>query len=647
VHAVLSLSRPCFPNRFQLFYKSVAIMASIPLHCNVCPREPQFSDISHLLTHVASKGHLSHYFKSQVRARQDQNIRNKIDIYDQWYEKYGIEKLLSLRMTSKESKDTTGRKTCTTNKTASAKSARATKPRTRRTKAPPREEQSPSPVKSEEPIDPQLSQYYLPSFGQSPFDLATPDAAAQHRAYVPRMVEDHNDTGDLPLRFSSEVPYNRRAITRPSPDLSRDSEGDYFRAFLRSPTRTAYPDPSELTGITSQLLAPEEDGDSENEVLGPSPILKGVKWPGMSLFDSASIQAQRLRNQKKDGSILQQMEQDSAAVEPMEHIYWPEGTLKKKRLITGNVESSPVRAPTPPPKRRQNKPRKALTAMSTNNPRIPQKRGRKPRQQIGSDGSEVQEVSKKALANTTTVYPRNAHTAYEPANDSEVERKLNRGRRNGGRKPAFAVFNDAKEKSERPSRSYLGDITNSPLLHRRPPHDSPLAHYNSITAHRNAPLLANPFGTRTDGENPKAPKDLQLRSRFRPPQQAQFEEETENIEPVKHHHGGVDGEGVSAVEERATQRYFSITGNQPAQFFSNMPPQMDFGGGAGPVFHGSAINPLSDYLHRHRLRPDHLPTYFLHHGLPSLSTESHDRQEAVSTPSLHDGKNQHAKRARP
>ena len=81
-------------------------MASIPLLCNICPKAPDFSDISHLLTHVSSKGHLSHYFKAQVKARQDPSIREKLDTYDRWYDRYNIEKLLSERMTAKENKDT-------------------------------------------------------------------------------------------------------------------------------------------------------------------------------------------------------------------------------------------------------------------------------------------------------------------------------------------------------------------------------------------------------------------------------------------------------------------------------------------------------------------------------------------------------------
>ncbi|PKK43563.1 hypothetical protein CI102_13071 [Trichoderma harzianum] len=43
----------------------------IPLHCTVCPETPRFSDVSHLLTHIASKGHLHHETQTKLKAHQD------------------------------------------------------------------------------------------------------------------------------------------------------------------------------------------------------------------------------------------------------------------------------------------------------------------------------------------------------------------------------------------------------------------------------------------------------------------------------------------------------------------------------------------------------------------------------------------------
>lgn len=43
----------------------------IPLLCSVCPDVPRFSDVSHLLTHIASKGHLHHETQTKLKAHQD------------------------------------------------------------------------------------------------------------------------------------------------------------------------------------------------------------------------------------------------------------------------------------------------------------------------------------------------------------------------------------------------------------------------------------------------------------------------------------------------------------------------------------------------------------------------------------------------
>ena len=83
-------------------------MANIPLHCNICPKEPDFSDISHLLTHVNSKAHLAHHKNTTLRAAlNDLTAIAKIDAHQQWYEKHQIERLLSERLAAKGSRDMT------------------------------------------------------------------------------------------------------------------------------------------------------------------------------------------------------------------------------------------------------------------------------------------------------------------------------------------------------------------------------------------------------------------------------------------------------------------------------------------------------------------------------------------------------------
>lgn len=79
-------------------------MASSLLRCSICPKKPSFSDVSHLLTHVGSKGHLSHLHKLQVRSHQEICAGHELAAYDRWYQQHGLGHLLSERMLQKESK---------------------------------------------------------------------------------------------------------------------------------------------------------------------------------------------------------------------------------------------------------------------------------------------------------------------------------------------------------------------------------------------------------------------------------------------------------------------------------------------------------------------------------------------------------------
>ena len=78
--------------------------------------------------------------------------------------------------------------------------------------------------------------------------------------------------------------------------------------------------------------------------------LKGVIWPGMDIFDSATPYMRRKRNQKKESSVLERLEQDSQQVDPTEKIYTNSCELRKQRKITGRVDlsSSPEMESRPP-----------------------------------------------------------------------------------------------------------------------------------------------------------------------------------------------------------------------------------------------------------------------------------------------------------
>jgi hypothetical protein len=82
-----------------------AASKQIPLVCSVCPDSPRFSDVSHLLTHIASKGHLHHETQTKLKAHQDIASAVALQQYEQWYKENGIERLLVERMRAKQVKE--------------------------------------------------------------------------------------------------------------------------------------------------------------------------------------------------------------------------------------------------------------------------------------------------------------------------------------------------------------------------------------------------------------------------------------------------------------------------------------------------------------------------------------------------------------
>jgi hypothetical protein len=79
-------------------------MSQSLLTCKICVKKPKFSDVSHLLTHVGSKGHLAQLHKLQVKSHQDIAPAIELAEYNQWFQEHGLGQLLSERLQNKEQK---------------------------------------------------------------------------------------------------------------------------------------------------------------------------------------------------------------------------------------------------------------------------------------------------------------------------------------------------------------------------------------------------------------------------------------------------------------------------------------------------------------------------------------------------------------
>ena len=341
----------------------------IPLHCTICPKKPTFSDISHLLTHVSSKGHLSHYFKLQVRSRQEPEAQQALATYNAWYESNELGKLLSERMASKESKKST-------DKPKRRTSTKTPKPSVKKER-PGSKIQAEGSLNDESLLDPRLTQDQsfdqYNDLGSHPCDVPmasrgreTPGptmypwtVASRPASFVPHATQDS------PLRYEEDaLDYGPTLGSGPS-SARRKALYDLTQI------PTSPEPPSNASGslytTTGSILHRRSDDEAIDDHETEVTKLKGVVLPGMDIFDSANALMRRKRNQKKDGTILSQMQSTSALVKPTEMVFFEDGNLAKERFITGLPDdTSPIKGESPQFKK-QRRPRIKKPALAEKN----------------------------------------------------------------------------------------------------------------------------------------------------------------------------------------------------------------------------------------------------------------------------------------
>jgi len=313
--------------------------SAIPLKCTLCPKRPNFSDVSHLLTHISSKSHLSHRFKTELKALSEPECQERLRIYEEWYDRHGIRALLAERMSTKDQKPPAKRgrpahtpvslwMCCSAHRPAGLMPGR----RTTITKA-----------------DGQLQ-------------AAQHNGSVAHRRSNPNSVKvevvdsnsgtpvySHNWPANshivLPFRGAhrTAIPEFFDRTDRPSPAIKR-SLSDEYSVPSTPDAMSAYGShrwPSESSGELGPMenYHPDDHPDHYHALHVELPPedernkLKGVRYPGMGLFDSASEQDRKRRNQKKDASVLVRMEETSAGIEPLESIWEADGELQRTRDI--------------------------------------------------------------------------------------------------------------------------------------------------------------------------------------------------------------------------------------------------------------------------------------------------------------------------
>ena len=555
--------------------------SSIPLHCNICPKLPKFSDLSHLLTHVASKGHLSHYFKAQVRSASEPLVRKELDAFDAWYDRYRIGKLMCQRLKSKD------------NKPVKTESNRRIKQEPIRresaiTAVTHLSKQSQIKVKRESVIDPQL----VPTPISTKVREKDEELKLQGqvtRPVVPYMSSRDNDESpkDQPSRQQTEAP----STALPYPFLKGSKESGASKSGIGEDQKSVYPDPTTIgfggidaaagfdlgsTGSSLTSITSDTPDFEDQQAVAECAKLKGTIWPGMDLFDSASALAKRRRNQKKDGSILAQMMWTSATVCPKETVYTLEGAVHRTQPITGQIESSPYKQLTPKPKRARGKARRpalapvdvntARTKKQTQNGVLPRRRGR-PR--IYAEPAETPSKPSKEVAGKKPIRKRRPL----PLDDEEVERQLALGEEPTGQKKKMRIHQDTSPTvaiestpSEVPNlftsnEAYYLEESSS-YTHSPYSAAAELPYLNStFIPHSSYPGSVNngsyPLGFGTP--NPLHPDNK------------------ENLEPMLNPLGRIDDSAAASLQvHHYAQRYFVPRHAQPTHFLNPYPSNIPY-----------------------------------------------------------------------
>ncbi|KAL9629932.1 MAG: hypothetical protein Q9204_005000 [Flavoplaca sp. TL-2023a] len=672
-------------------------MNSVPLHCHICPKQPDFSDVSHLLTHIGSKGHLSNYFKAQVRSNQDASVRQQLDVYERWYAEHQIEKLLSQRMVLKDSKKANGvARANKQEKSASIKSTKSSQTASKKG-APRKRQELPGRAETQTAIDPRLSQPTT-SISQNANPLH-PHSPSSSPGFDITLIR-HGPPGPYPPMHSFYAPTKRPSAARITEQqlhkgsmhekqviegqmVGSDTESE-DEPSTRQSVEPLYPEPPNMQAIDAPLetletstscktsrgrprriKSYEETCDTEDIATPRTPELKGVFYPGMSLFDSASAEAQKKRNQRKNESILAQIQQESLEVECNEYIYWPDGSLKMCRFITGDVQSSPFKDDTPPPlpppkRRRGRKPKNAMGEARQGRPKEakqPPTTHNNSRYGALPDHLDVAAMIPNAHGLMSPTFD-NA-MAYNNTKFGDEDWLLDPHQPTRGSHQTFSIFSDPPMPSPRmagsPVKMHPNPLNLSTSPHRF--HSAECAHIPWLMSDdrlQDARQVANAVSERIsssfsghkmgmagtsilgasqprqihssvgtsqqdcasdrhtysdnqslarDSRTPEAFMQVKPLTGLSGPAYPRFGLGKENLPPPKA--GSVETVGRLSYAGRPAevQKYFLVKGNERAEVSTTLPPEMAFGGMKSPPVYRASLNPLNPNAHLRQSLP--------------------------------------------
>lgn len=338
---------------------------SIPLICKVCPKNTKFSDVSHLLTHIASKGHLSNMFKLDIAKYTDDDARNKLNDYQAWFDENNIRELLQSRSENRIQKGATGQSRGgayansasvslrgghgtlvsqnSTRKSTGTRGKRVSVPHcgshriatipwdclTEGSEQRVRNDSRPAthldPVKCEpEDVFDHVSDFTPSSHAHMPLSTWHQSPGVQGWPQLPFWNGAYFGSGfQQDFIYSTGYAHNN---TYAADEDDAETSSKYEPSDIEDEVDTGLL-PSEDTLDTIVLeqdskLVPEHVDDEERERIHFRKYLKGEisRLEGVGGFDAAPEEQRRKRNQKKDPSVLVHMEASSRAVQTLEQV---------------------------------------------------------------------------------------------------------------------------------------------------------------------------------------------------------------------------------------------------------------------------------------------------------------------------------------
>ncbi|KAK4168796.1 hypothetical protein QBC43DRAFT_106509 [Cladorrhinum sp. PSN259] len=285
---------------------------AIPLKCCICPKKPTFSDLSHLLTHVSSKSHLARKWEKEIR-KDEQSVKDYNE-YKEWETRHGILELAAERLLAKEQKKTGGG----TRRSRVTTAASASTVQNSRHELDV-DDRALNMMKAEPEDYDQIQPMTTP--------WANSISGARHFSVV-----GHNNHLDV-------SGYQTPVLKGISHEFSVPSTP----GAPHSLSRRSLSDPEVAESIETSELASERQHISDDD--SDMNKLKGIIYPGMGLFDSASEYQKRRRNQRKDASVLRNMIETSSIITATEYVWDEGGEFQRKRDIysTPSIEGSPER----------------------------------------------------------------------------------------------------------------------------------------------------------------------------------------------------------------------------------------------------------------------------------------------------------------